>query len=489
MGPVRVEAKPPARADWWSLATTMPSGAERILAPRELRALLVAGESYGFDTDVSWWTERANYVYDRLLVMDPDDEQANAGKGFKTLQSMAGFKELWTRMLVARVTNKAIDGLISDYDHRVQDEEPVFLNTDGFAVERARLGRARKHLDRLASDPGYEALQVAIARVRATSLNDYPFVHHAVGSFLILYCARDLQRIEGEGEAAEDQRIADRRAVYKARLEKLGALYPALVRDIANLYPRLWKRYAPKPRDIHYQWIFGDRIWYQDYLERIHKMNPESAYRSGFLDRATGWAYLYEPAEEKAPDKQAQGEERPPSPEAIIRETAAYLAARQLLHRWGKDPQGMDNRLDRSRAYWIKVGWPAFVAARRVKRPLIGRMLVEAKRSNMIFPPLSRVVDRESRLELGRYAEPAYEYGDDEDDDRVQLPVQRGFSDLAWLLAGHFNDDARRAGFESYLLAQIEGKRKPSFEECFGVKSDTDWDKLRRVVYRGIKDN
>ena len=62
----RADAKPPTRDEWWKQATAMPSGAERILAPRELRALLVAGKVHGFDTDRSWWTERTNYVYDRI---------------------------------------------------------------------------------------------------------------------------------------------------------------------------------------------------------------------------------------------------------------------------------------------------------------------------------------------------------------------------------------------------------------------------------------
>ena len=478
------DGRPPARDEWWKQATAMPSGAERILAPRELRELLEAGKVYGFDTDRSWWTERTNYVYDRILEMDPDDEQANAAKGFKTLQSLPGFLRTWERMLMARVTSKDIDGLIADYDHKVQDGEPVFLNEEGFAVETARLRRAKQHLDRLKSDPAYEALQVAIARVKATSLNDYPFVHIAVGPFLVFYCARDLQRIEDADAAAEEQRIGERRAVYTQKLEKMSGMYKALVKDVASLYPGLWKQHAPRRREIHYQWIFGDRGWYQDYLDRIRKTNPESTYRTGFLDKATGWCFLYEPLETKAqPDA-----EPPPAPEKIVLETAAFLAAKQLMYRWGRDKLGVGNRLDRSRAYWVKEGWPAFLAARRIKKPLVGRLLVEGKRFNRIFPPMSRVVERESRLELRRYDEPAHEFGEDEDDERVQLFVQLAFTDLAWRLVEHFNDDKRRGAFERYLLAQIAGQKKLTFEECFGVESETDWKRLTRAVYRGIKD-
>jgi hypothetical protein len=483
--------KPPAsREAWWTGATAMPSGAERVLAPREMRALLRAGERYGFDADQEWWKQRQDWVFDRILEMDPDDEQANAGKGFKTLQSIAGFKELWIAMLEARVTSEDIDGLIELYDHKVQAEEPIFLRAEAFALEQARLKRARAHLDRLQRDPQYEALQVALARVRGSSLNDYPFVHHQAGPFLLFLCARDLQRIEGEDAAAEDQRVADREDFYKKQLEALAGLYTDLLADIERLYPKLWKQYAPKPREIYYQWIFGDPGWYQDYLERIQKENPESPYRSGFLNAATGWAFLYvtpEPEERKDKDGNVIPHTGPEAA-AVLRETAAYLAASQLMHRWGKDPAGVENRLDRSRAYWLKEGWPAYLGSRRVKEPLVGPRLVLARQAHAILPDLSLVVERESRLELSLFREPAHEFGEDEDDERAQIFVRQAFSDLAFLLVRYLNDDKRREAFERYLLTQIAGQKAGLdwFEECFGVDGERGWRKLQRAVYDTI---
>ncbi len=67
--------------------------------------------------------------------------------------------------------------------------------------------------------------------------------------------------------------------------------------------------------------------------------------------------------------------------------------------------------------------------------------------------------------------------------------MRRAFTDLAWRLVEHFNDDKRRGAFERYLLTQIAGQKTLTFEECFGVESETDWKRLTLEVYRGIKDN
>jgi len=488
--PSRVEVERiPDRDHWFKVATTRPSGAERVLAPREMRALLREGERYGFADDPSWWKPKTDWVYDRILELDPDDAEANAGKGYKTLQSYPGFKALWVAMLETRVTTPDIDHLIEIYDHRVSAGQPIFLRNDAHAIETARLGRAKEHLDKLRADPEYEALQVALARVRGSSLNDYPFVHLAAGPYLIFYCARDLQTIEGEDEAAESARVEARREVYKRRLKKLAPLYTGLVNDVRTNYPAIWKLHKSRRARIHYQWIFAERDWYQEYLERINKEQPESEYRTGFFDRSTGWAYLHEPPEpdKPGPDTGNHGDAtqlETPDREQWLQETAAYLAARQLLYFWGKDPDAPRNRLDRSRAYWLKEGWPSHMASLRVKQPLVGRIVGRAKGNNMVFPPLSRVVERESRLELQLYREPRHEFGEDEED-RPQLMVRRSFTDLSCLLVRYLGAEGRRATFEAYLLAQVSGVKPglSDFEKSFSIGGEAGWARLQRSVY------
>ena len=491
------ETPPTDRDAWWKQATTTGSGAEKILAPRELRGLLADGRRYGFATDEKWWKERTDFVYDRVLDLDPDDVEANAGKGYKTLQSHPGFKALWKRMIEARVPSEEIDHLLQVYDNKVQNEQPIFLRAEAWAVEKARLERAKDHLDRLENDAQYGALQVALARVRGSSLNDYPYVHKAVGPFLVFYCARDLQMIEGEDEAAEKRRVDARREVYQRKLDKLASVYEGLIRDLRELYPTVWKTHAPKKGEIFYQWIFGAPDWYREFAERLGKSNPESTYRSGFLDGSSGWAYFFEP-EERAEQPNAppgnqgaapppRAEPKPTPPETVLRETAAYLAVRQLMHRWGKDRKALRNRLDRSRAYWLKEGWPAFLAARQVKKPDTGSRIAVAHAAKFVLPPLSRVVERESRLELRNYREPRHEFHDDEEE-RPQLMVRDGFVDLAWLLARHLSRPKTRATFERYLLDQVAGKNTgfKDFEKAFGISGEKDWARLQRAVYATI---
>ncbi|MHC4960222.1 MAG: hypothetical protein ACYTGN_17850 [Planctomycetota bacterium] len=478
----------PDRDAWWIEATAWPSGAERILAPRELRALLAAGVRFGFDHDTEWWTERRQFVYKRILDLDPDDPEANAGQGYKTLQAYPGFEELWRRMIEARVSHPVIDELIERWDHKVGANQPAFMDEDRYAIWTAKLGQAKEHLDKLASDPAYEGLQVALARVRGSSLNDFPFVHYAVGPFLIFYSARDLQRIEGEDVAAENERIAGRRAEYLKKLARLGKLHAALLEDIQSLYPAVWREYKPKPRQVHYQWIFSDRSWYAEYLERVNKEDPEDAYRTGYLDKSTGWALMYEPPEPAKDAKKKDDEPAADKPEEILSETAVYLAAGQLLHSWGRDRKALENRLDRSRAYWLKTGWPAHLAALRAKRPSVGRLLEVGQAADMVFPALGRIVERESRLELQRYREQTHEFGEDEDDERAQLWIRVSYYDFSWLLVRYLSAPERSEAFQRYMLSQIRGE-KPGldwFEECFSVEGEAGWRKLQRAVYRTI---
>ena len=62
-------------------ATKRPSGREKVLSPRELRALLAAGRTYGYQRDSAWWNQRAEWAYARILSVDPEDIEANAGMG------------------------------------------------------------------------------------------------------------------------------------------------------------------------------------------------------------------------------------------------------------------------------------------------------------------------------------------------------------------------------------------------------------------------
>jgi len=478
------DVQPPDKDVWWTEATERAGGQERILAPRELRAVLAAGRRFGFDADEGWWDKKRDWVYERILDMDAEDVESNAGQGRKTLQSILGVTELWPQLIESRVANEAITFLLQTYDWKLQDGDPVFLTEDDFLRAEAEIARARKHLARMRADPGYEALQIALERVRGSSLSDYPYVYAAAGPFLIFYCARDLQTIEGED--AERERVQGRREYYRERLEELATVYAATLNDIAKQHPLLWKRHAPKPREIYYQWIFGDREWYSEFLDRLRKEGPESTYRAGFFDRATGWAYLFEPpALEKGPDGKLPDDAI--LPEMLLRESMAYLGARQMLHRWAIDPKDTtQNHLDRSRAYWLKEGWPSWVAARQVKKPSVGPLLVGARRMGRPFPALRDVVERESRLELWRFQDPTPDMHEDEDTVTIPLGLRRGFTDLSWALVRHLQGGKHRAAFERYLLSQIDGTKHGQawLEECFGLGDGAGWKALERAVYR-----
>jgi hypothetical protein len=464
---------PPTRDAWWKAATAHASGQERILAPRELRGLLAAGRRLGFDADAAWWGERTAWAYSRILSVDPDDVEANAGAGRRTLQSIDGFAALWERMLGTTVPDDAIEELLDRYDAWVQEEKPVFLDDGEYQVAVARLAEARRHLDRLDTDLEYAALESGLARVRTSALNDYPHVHVRAGPFLVFYAAPDLQRGALEDEAAEEQRLAARREVYRRELEGLRAVHEELLADIRTLYPALAARHTLREGEFLYQWIFADRSWYTAYAARLGKSDQESPYRCGFLEGSTGWAYLHAPAA-------GEGAEA-----SRLRETVAYLAALQLLRRWGRDPDDPTaNRLDRCRAHWMIEGWASWLAARRVEQPLVGR----AVPPGLLLHPLRRVVEMRSRLDVMQFREPARTNDDIERGAPFPFPLRDSYTDLAWRLVRHLNADERRASFEAFLLAQVEGAGGgvEAFEEAFGVRGGPAWEALGRAVYEGI---
>lgn len=475
----------PGRDSWWS-AATLRGSEERILAPRELRALLAEGVAYGFDGDETWWKQRLDWVNARILELDPDDVASNAALGRATLQSLEGFATLWERMLTTRYPDTTITELIDQYDGWVQEGRPVFLGGEEVQLVRARLREAKAHLDRLDSDPKYAALEGGLARVRSSVLADYPFLHVEFGPFVVFYAARDLARIAEADPAAEERRLAERREVYRRRLEAHRAAYEGLLGNLARLFPELVAEFPLSDRDIFYQWVFADREWYADHVAKIRREGQESTYRCGFYEGATGWAYLFEPPEQAAA---AAPDAAPPDPALQLRETMIYLAATQILWRWGRDrvdPQ--INWMERTDAYWLSEGWASFFAAMSVPKSAVGPMLREAKRFRWVFPPLSRVTARRSRLDLQLYDEPVNP-DPDAPEETQHLPVRRAFTDLAWLLVSHLQAEPHREAFVRYLRSQLEGTRGGLdwFEECFGLRTQDDWKTLERAVYARVE--
>lgn len=463
VAPAHAEAAPVDRDTWWNGATLRPSGKERILAPRELRGLLAEARRRGFDADAEWFGQRARWAYKRILTLDPEDLEANAGTGRRTLQSIEGFAALWARMAEARTPSDVIVELLDRYGGWVLEEEPIFLDHDEYEVEKARLREAARHLDRMSADPEYAAVQRALRHVKHSFHSDYPFFYVKAGPFLVFYTARDLQRDPEADETAEAERVATREEYYRRRLEKWVGVYAALLGDIRELYPHVWNKHGLDPNVVFHQWIFGERSWYVDFLERLHKEELAPPHRTGFYHGATGWAYLYEPAEDA-------GE--------VVPETAAYLAAVQILRRWARDRRDPTvNHLDRSRHYWFKEGWPSFLAARRVKESTVGRILQPAAWQ---LPSLESVVERRSRIDQQTYLLPA-------EDTALPAP-DGGYTDLAWLLMGYLQEHQADA-CERFLLSQIEGTdgRTEWFGECFGVSTAAEWSKLERAVFARLK--
>jgi hypothetical protein len=452
---------PPDRDTWWNGATRLPEGAERILAPRELRHLLAEGRRLGFDRDEAWWQRRGAWAAERILDLDPDDIEANELAGRRRLQSIEGFAEVWKRMIETRAPTPEIGELLDRYGPWVEEGRPVFLNAEEYSIERARLAEAARYLDRVEGNPAYAAEQRWLLRVKTSAHADYAYVHTRCGPFLVFYSARDLQRDPEADPRGEDERLAVRRDLHLRRLGQWSGIYEELLNDLRELFPDAWAAYGLEPDTLFPQWIFADRAWYEEFAGRIRRDQEEPPYRVGFLHAPSGWAYLAEPPDAAAMD--------------AFKETAAYLAALQLLRHWARDPSDPTiSHWDRSEAYWFKEGLPAFLASRRVAEPVEGQLLKGVQE----LPPLLSVVERRSRLDpRGR----ALLEG--------ALPAEMGATDLAWALVRHLSSDELRKDFERFLRSQIEGTRKGVtwFEECFSVEGPEGWRALERAAYAGLR--
>jgi len=479
-------------AVWWTEATRLPSGRERILAPRELRELLAQGAAWGFDSNEEWWGECRHWVFERVLRVDPTDVAANEALGRRTLRGLIpDFDALWEHIQMARVRSEAGEALLDRYDDALLDGHPIFLVRAEAEEALALLRAARSHLERLDSDPRYRAEQLALGRVRNSVLGDYPFVHRFVGPFLICFTARDLQRIPGEDPDAEDARLATARALYARRLDERAPTLQGLLDDVRTTYPELLERRPIGEDAVFVQWTFGDRAMYGDFTVRAQIEDPPvGAYRCGFLHVPSGFAYLYEPSlgDAASPEEERAAEA---SAERTLRETSAYLGAQQLLHYWAVDPDdAMVDQLERSRAYWLKVGWPAWMASRRVENSPVGTLLNIVRAAaphddpTAGMPRLEDVVARRGRLEHGAVLMP-------EGFERAPIEGGDGFTDLAWALVAHLNSEKYHAPFVRYLISQLSGERRDVawFEECFGIKDAGDWRSLQRAVYARGSDN
>jgi len=491
-GAASTSSAPTDRDAWWKGATRRPSGAERVLAPRELRAVLANGRRHGFDGDAAWWEPNAKWAYARILALDSDDVEANSAMGRKTLQSIPGFAELWKRIGNARVYNPAMEELLDQYAMWIAEERPVFLTEDEYQIVLSKFRIARAHLDRMEKDPEYAALQIALERV-PSQLRDYPSVRARAGPFLLFLAAPDLRRIEGESEESENERLATLRERYTVQLAEHAKVLDALLSDIRELYPDLAQRHPIRPDAFFFVWIFTDPGWYRDFVSSIARARPESKYRSGFFNRKDMWSYVYvpRPAETVKPKDGEEPADDQPDPTTQLRETLAYVGAQQLLRHWARDPADrFSNRLDKSRAYWLKEGWPTFLAARRVKKPSVGPALDDGWRFGRAFPELRDIVQRESRLELFRFQEAAPEVEEGAPEPVSNFGLIRHFTDLSWLFVRHLNGDARRKAFEQFLLSQIEATSRgdaDALAEALGLENEGDWVALEGAVYDAIE--
>jgi hypothetical protein len=467
--PLAPEApSPPDRDAWWNAATGAAAGGETVLCPRELRALLEEGRKFGFAADEEWWGRRGAWAAERILELDPDDVEANALSGRRSLQSIDGFERTWARMIATRAPSPEMTEMLERYGPWVEEARPVFLTREEFEVERARLGQAAAHLDRLDADPGFAAEQRMLVQVRSSPLGRYPFVHARAGPFLVFYAARDLRR-DPEAEAAEEEtRLLGARELRQKQLAGWTPVLEELVADMRALYPEATAAHSIPEGRLIPQWIFGDPEWYADYAPRIRRDDEEPPYRLGFHHPATGWAYLAEPTEAAS--------------DGLFRESLAYLGAVQILRIWASDPKDPTaNRWDESEDLWFKEGLPAFLASRRVKEPVEGPAL----KAQWELPPLTVVVHRRGRHDRGHYLALA----EDATEAPEAYPPDGGFTDLAWLLVRHLNADERRGAFERYLRGQVEGTGKgfSFFEECFGIRGTEGWKALQRSTYSSIE--
>jgi len=475
---------PPSPDAWWTAATTRAAGGEKPLAPRELRALLEEGKRLGFDRDEAWWAERRKFAHERILEVDPLDPEANEAAGRKVLQEFPDFAKLWEGISGCRAPNEAVDFLLGEYDARVQAGERIFLTDEEWNVAGARLKEAREHVRRLEEDPAYAGLQLALGRVRGTPLGDYPHVHLSIGPFLVFYAARDLQRISTDKPEEDEARVAGRREVYRKWLEEKRPLYEALLEDMRATLPELFRAKPISERDPILQWFFSERALYEDYLERTHQKAEGDPGIAGHLD-SMGRAFLYELPEETEPAAETPhhptvpAEARPSDP---LGESALRLAAQQILRRFGAaDREVVPNRFVHARSLWLKEGLPAWFAARRVKVPRIGRDVIRARRFQHVFPPISRVVERESWLELAHYQEPV----ERDPDQREVLLVVRAFPDLAWALVDLLlSEEPRREAFRKFVQGTLDGGMRElrEFEQCFGIEGTQGWESLDRAI-------
>ncbi|MEM8886012.1 MAG: hypothetical protein AAGD14_18250, partial [Planctomycetota bacterium] len=238
-------------------------------------------------------------------------------------------------------------------------------------------------------------------------------------------------------------------------------------------------------------WIFGDPEWYGDFTEKVVRGRPESRYRCGFLQQRDMWGYFFLPREmEAAGDEDGEVVADLVDPEQQLRESLAFVAAQQLLRHWGRDPEDrFANRLDRSRAYWIKEGWPAYLAARRVEKPMVGPALEEGWRFGREPPTLRTIVQQESRLALQRFQEAPPEQVEGAEP-VLALGLRDHFADLSWLLTKQLNEEPkRRRAFEAFLISQIEATASGNadgFAKAFALKDESDWIALEDVMYRPL---
>jgi len=474
---------------WWTATQPQIAAADEAA----LRGFLKQAEQKGFDGNPAFWTAKADILYKALAKKAPDDEAANKHLGRKSLQSYAGFKDLWAGM--EKHAGRMPDKYVAFYERhltKVDAGKTVFFEIADYGSVEGMLDDFKVWRKQAEADPSPALIKKGLSRIDSVT-KGYGAVAVVEYPFIVYFGSKELTG-DAASKKAKEETLAPRMGLVHKRARSVMSAFTEHVAKPLGLKPI-------EKEKVLYIYAFDDRAG---------KSAAEQGSRGESLDTRSALLFHYRLREPMAFGSFGAA----PEEDTYFTSDLGHMMVHLLQKRYSKDPKDKwEDAFKTWNGIWLTEGFAEyFGAGAQDDGKFTGVSLRRAKLiqamdgAGLPFFEIREIVRCASYQRYQAFMRDSWHPMLAEEED---LPASVGelmgaeaphfarnaFQAQCWYLVYFLNkyeDGKYRAQFEDLVRAMLAGRRKPSkygtgkwsssedaFAEIMGLKTDEDWNKLQ----------
>ena len=482
-------SKVDAAKAWWTATQPKIGSADE----KELRAILSEAQNKGYDGNPAFWTAKADILYKALAKKAPDDAAANKHLGRKSLQSYAGFKDLWAGM--EKHSGRMPDRYVRFYEKhlgKIEDGKTIFIAESEYDSIDGLLGEFKAWRKQAEADPSPALIKKGLGRIEAITkgFGALPVVEYP---FIVFLGSKELKG-SAEAKKARQEALAPRAADVRKRARSVMKAFTERIAKPLGL--------KPLPKDsVLYIYAFDDPT---------KKTEVEQASRGESLDTRSSLFFHYRLREPMAFGVIPTAAEDT----ALFTSDLGHMMVHLLQKKYSKDPRDKwEDAFKTWNGLWLTEGFAEYLGSgAEDDGKFTGVSLRRAKllkAMDSTGTPLFEIRDMVRCPSYQRYESYFRDTWHADLREEEDLPAsvdelmaseapyfaRNAFQTQCWYLVYFLNEYENgkyREKFNDLVRTMLAGRRKPekygtgkwstsedAFAAIMGLKSDEDWNKLQ----------